>query len=142
MTALTSMTHPHLPALPTSGIKSALRQKSVITVIVFIVIIVLTTAVLHFTVADEPNPQVNGVTGQVDKESPDVYLVSATVLNNGGSGNITVYAELSGGATYERNSTNAYFQKGESRLITLSFNLTALALPQSNLSYKMWATPR
>jgi hypothetical protein len=70
-----------------------------------------------------------------------VGYVDVTVKNNGGSGWVTVHAELSGGGRFERQEQRVYVQAGKTENVQFVFDITIWNSLFSSMQYKAWATP-
>lgn len=126
-------------------IRSNRKAIGKIPLIVVLVIAVVAVAAIVFVALPAlgitaPKPEVTMTQGHQDLSGLNyVYYVDATVKNNGASGNVTVYASISGADRTEQQSKSVYIAAGESQTVTFSFDISVLGmLSDPSITYKAW----
>ncbi|MCW4001251.1 MAG: hypothetical protein NWE93_13540 [Candidatus Bathyarchaeota archaeon] len=117
-----------------------------------IVVIIVAAVVLNppgssnpiTAIVDPPNPQVTSINGRESFSNLDyTYKVDVTVRNNGGAGNVEVFAEINGAGKYEQQSNTVYLAKGESKSMQFTFDLSVWgSLGQPSVNYRAWANAK
>jgi hypothetical protein len=123
------------------------QKKSIGVIIAVVIVAVIAIAVIAFVALPKlgvtaPNPEVTMTQGRDGFSGFNyVYYVDATVRNNGASGSVTVYAEINGAGRNEQQQTNVYLEKGESKTVTLTFDVSVLgSLSNPSINYRAWAS--
>jgi hypothetical protein len=138
------------PYSPKKGGGSEIKIAGIAVAVVLLVIVglyflnPLTSGNMISTIVDPPRPQVISVSGHDSYSNFDyTYKVAVTVKNNGGTGNVEVFAEINGAGKYEQQSKTVYLQKGESKSMEFTFDLSVWgALGQPSINYRAWANAK
>jgi uncharacterized protein (TIGR02588 family) len=115
----------------------------VLVIITIIVIAAVAFVALPLLGVTAPKPEITMTQGREGVSGFNyVYYVDATVVNQGASGSVTVYAEISGAGRNEQQQTSVYLASGQSQTVTLTFDVNVLgSLSNPTITYRAWAHP-
>ncbi len=131
---------PPPPPLPHQKQKKSLGIIAVAIVAVVVMVAVGAFVALPLLGVTAPKPEVTMTQGSEGLSGLNyVYYVDATVVNHGADGQVTVYAEINGAGRNEQQSTNIYLANGESKTVSLTFDISLLgSLSNPSISYHAW----
>jgi cytochrome c oxidase assembly protein Cox11 len=108
------------------------RKKSLIA---SIMVGVLVGVAFTLAVLWKPVPELTRVEGYA-LEQANVFVVEATVKNNGREGYVVVYAEINCTSKFERQEQTVYLLSGETKDVMFTFNVTQWT---EVITYRVWA---
>jgi hypothetical protein len=117
-------------------------SKGIIVGIAIITIVLVSVFLFVFsTFINKPNPQITLVNGYEGFQGLNyVWYVDVSVKNNGASGWVKVYAEISGAGKYEQKDQRIYLGNGETDSLQFVFDISILgSLGNPTITYRAWA---
>jgi len=116
---------------------------AVIIIIGIFLFIISNLPGFHGNLLNPTNPEITMVSGEEGLEGLNyVFRVNVNVRNNGGAGQIEVFAQINGAGRYEEESQVITLSEGESRSMQFVFDISFLgSLGNPQISYKAWANP-
>lgn len=137
------MTLPPPPPPPPPANNKPIGKGVIIAVVIVTVIALAVVAFVALPLmgVTAPKPEVTMAQGREGFSGFNyVYYVDATVVNHGASGSVTVYAEINGAGRNEQQQTSIYLEKGQSKTVTLTFDISLLgSLGNPTITYRAWA---
>jgi hypothetical protein len=125
-------------ATPTTQTSMPKRVSFKWIAIAVVAIIAVSAVVFLFSL---PRPEIILTDGHDGFEGLNyVGYVDVTVKNNGGSGWVTVNAELSGGGRFERQEQRVYVEAGGTKSVEFVFDITIWDSLFSSMQYKTSVT--
>lgn len=101
-------------------------------------IVIISVAVFLLSL---PRPEIVLTDGHDGLEGLNyVVYLDVSARNNGGSGWVTVHAELSGGGRFEQQEQRVYIGAGETKNVQFVFDVTIWNSLFSSMQYKTWVT--
>jgi len=118
-----------------------------------LVVVIVIIGIFLFVISNLPGfngnllnptkPEITMVSGEEGFEGLNyVFRVNVNVRNNGGAGEIEVFAQINGAGRYEEKSQIITLGEGESRSLQFVFDISFLgSLGNPSITYKAWANP-
>lgn len=101
-------------------------------IVVTLVIVISLTAVLIFLMGEQtPKPVITGTGNGWDNEGT-TYILYVTVVNNGASGNVQVFAEVKTQSFDQTQDKTVYLNSGANMTVAFEFNSQYLAVETIN----------
>lgn len=119
---------------------------TIVALIIIIAIVLFVVSMLpgfHGNLLNPTDPEITMLTGQEGFEGLNyVFKVDLNVKNNGGSGEVEVFAEIDGSGRIEEKSQTIHLEEGETKSLHFVFDITILgSLGDMSMNYKAWAYP-
>jgi len=112
-------------------------------IIVFSVIIALIFIVSNLPQLNPPRPEIISTNGYDGFQGLNYVLyIDVNVKNNGGSGYVIVYAEISGAGKYEKKESTIYLSSGQTQDVHFTFDVSFWGALLSQITYRAWAVPK
>jgi hypothetical protein len=121
--------------------KKPLSKSMIVGIIIVAIVLISVFAFVFSTFINIPKPEVTLVNGYESFQGFNyVYKVDVSVRNNGASGWVKVYAEISGAGRYEKQYKRIYLASGESDARQFVFDISLWgALTNPTITYRAWA---
>jgi hypothetical protein len=108
--------------------------------VILTLIIVVGIVWLFNNIVNKPRPEIISTYGCDGFQGLNyVIFVDVTVKNNGASGPVVVYAEISGAGKYEKQEQTIYLSSGEQRTVRFTFDVSFWGVLFSQVNYRAWA---